>query len=722
MKSIRSKILLGILPLAALVFLVTIGMVSWKLTTLLSAKSDALVRDFTQKSLQSIENGHAFLLSRLADNASEVQKFTAGLGSDPTLGRAFEFGDLPLLKKILREDCQAHVIDFAFVFTRDGSLQAAFPADAQAEAAHQLFARLPSAGAPPHNAAGHAAILPLPTGLGGGAETHDNGALLAQAFLAPLADTLGQPTGFVLAGRILNDDAALLAPVAHFFGTDVMLSSGTTLVAWQKTKERAANGHDQQQRTLSQEALTGIAAANAPLNTTVTIGGAPHFASCSALRAPDGTLLGAACTALPRQEVEAQTTAIRQEGHQAVRDTRNWITVFSAIAFLLLTGSIALLTSIVIRPILDISVMIRDVVEGRVDLSKRLTVTSSDEAGAMAGHVNLFLDKFQSVMAKVATHSEQLAYAAQQLSTISDGITTTTRRVDEQTASAVTATEQISARLSSAASTSGDMTENANAASLAAEEMASNVNAVAASVEELSISIGDVAQSCNQASTLATIALNNCEASDTTMTELTHEAEAINQIISVITEIADQVKLLALNATIEAARAGEAGRGFAVVASEVKDLARQTAGATDKIATQIGKIQEKTAHVVSALGAIKDATQNVTMETATIAATIEQQAEATGTIARTVTETAHGAKVVSGTIRELSAGLERMVEETIGSSVHSAKEVSATVRSAQEAVSDATSGTEMMHFAAKELAAEAEALQQQISELLNFKK
>ncbi|WP_448204233.1 methyl-accepting chemotaxis protein [Azospirillum sp. sgz302134] len=194
----------------------------------------------------------------------------------------------------------------------------------------------------------------------------------------------------------------------------------------------------------------------------------------------------------------------------------------------------------------------------------------------------------------------------------------------------------------------------AGAVSGAAQLATSNVHAVAAAAEELSASVGEIARQVATASEVAQTAVREADSTNESVKGLAAAAQRIGDVVRLINEIASQTNLLALNATIEAARAGEAGKGFAVVASEVKNLASQTAKATEEIQQQIGAIQEETAHAVGAIGGITQTIASISGITTAIASAVEQQGAATTEITRNAHEAARGNEQVSANIDGLS--------------------------------------------------------------------
>ncbi len=153
-------------------------------------------------------------------------------------------------------------------------------------------------------------------------------------------------------------------------------------------------------------------------------------------------------------------------------------------------------------------------------------------------------------------------------------------------------------------STADSTSQQATSVAAAAEEASTNVEAVAAAAEELSSSIGEISRQVSQSNEIASNAATEAERSNKQVQGLAEAAQKIGEVVELISDIAEQTNLLALNATIEAARAGDAGKGFAVVAAEVKNLANQTAKATEEISSQIGGIQAATKDAVQAIGGI----------------------------------------------------------------------------------------------------------------------
>ena len=184
----------------------------------------------------------------------------------------------------------------------------------------------------------------------------------------------------------------------------------------------------------------------------------------------------------------------------------------------------------------------------------------------------------------------------------------------------------------------------------AAEQASANVQTVAAAAEQLSSSISEISRQVSESTQVAQAAVSEVQVTNEKVQGLAEAAGKIGEVINLITDIAEQTNLLALNATIEAARAGDAGKGFAVVAHEVKNLASQTAKATEEIGAQVSGIQNATEDAVTAIGSIGNTINQVSDIAAAIAAAVEEQGAATSEIARNVQEAASGTNEVSTNI------------------------------------------------------------------------
>jgi len=220
-------------------------------------------------------------------------------------------------------------------------------------------------------------------------------------------------------------------------------------------------------------------------------------------------------------------------------------------------------------------------------------------------------------------------------------------------------------------------TRQATAVAAASEEASTNVQTVAAATEELSSSVQEIGRQVAQSTLIASKAVDEAKKTDRTVSGLAESAQKIGEVVDLIRNIASQTNLLALNATIEAARAGDAGKGFAVVASEVKNLANQTAKATEDITAQIGSIQDATGEAVNAIKGIGNTIGENSSISSAIAAAVEEQNSATQEIARNVQQAAAGTQEVSsniGGVTEAARGTGVAANDVLGAAQGLAKQ------------------------------------------------
>lgn len=323
-----------------------------------------------------------------------------------------------------------------------------------------------------------------------------------------------------------------------------------------------------------------------------------------------------------------QTLAEQMEKEQETMILRT-----TAIEIGVLLGAIAIAIGVtlimnrgVAQPIATAVSRIQDIAQGEGDLTKRLEVNSKDEVGDLAAWLNRFIEKIHDIVKEIAQNTDQVLVAA--------------KKTTESSQSLSAGTEEMSVQSTSIAS--------------ASTQMSQNIQVISSSVEEMSTSVAEVARKTSEAANVAGEADRTAIEASRTISELGDSATEIGKVIETIVNIANQTNLLALNASIEAAGAGEAGRGFAVVASEVKELARQSAVASEDIKGRIHAIQSNTRKAVDAIGSITEVIAQVNNISAAIASAVEEQSITSKEIARNVEQSAQAAGDVTRNIAGVS--------------------------------------------------------------------
>jgi methyl-accepting chemotaxis protein len=305
--------------------------------------------------------------------------------------------------------------------------------------------------------------------------------------------------------------------------------------------------------------------------------------------------------------------------------------VMCGISLLLLLAIASRVTLSISRGLDSFSAQFRRMAEAN-DLTSRVDQERKDEIGELGRCLNLFVEKVHNILSQIDRAVQAVSGASAELSTTSQQIGANSEETSAQARIVSTATEHVS----------------------------QNLQTVATGAEEMGASIKEIAKNASEAAKIATSAVRVAETTTATVSKLGMSSSEIGQVIKVITSIAQQTNLLALNATIEAARAGEAGKGFAVVANEVKELAKETAKATEDISRKIEAIQTDTKAAVEAIASISEVINQVNGISNTIATAVEEQNATTNEMARNVSEAAQG----SGEITSNIAGVAQAAEST----------------------------------------------------------
>ncbi len=363
---------------------------------------------------------------------------------------------------------------------------------------------------------------------------------------------------------------------------------------------------------------------------------------------------------------------------------------------------------------------------GRGNLQAELDIQSKDEIGEMAEDLNLSVKNLTEIIRELMSTTENLTKSAESLSSVSSQMAQNAEEMNAQATSVAASSEEISSGVSTVAASAEEasatvtniasMTEemsaavknvadagrktsvNANMMASSSDEMSDQVNRIASSIEEMTASLNEVSRNTAQGSRISSDANKMTERINSRMDVLVASSKKIGKIVSVIKDIADQTNMLALNATIEASGAGEAGKGFAVVAGEVKELAKQSADASDEIASQIDDIQVSTEEAVASIKEINQVIEQIAAINETIASAIEEQTATAGEISRSVVDTAGNVKDVAQKAGESAVLMDEVAKSTVETSKTAGEvsrnidELSTTVKEVARSSSEASGG------------------------------
>lgn len=428
--------------------------------------------------------------------------------------------------------------------------------------------------------------------------------------------------------------------------------------------------------------------------------------------------------ALGKAKTQADSTIIKMKRATVISSSVSVlaiIVVLAATVFLLVKKFV----SVPLNKTVD---MLRDIAEGEGDLTRRLEITSSDEVGEVAKWFNAFVERLQDTIKKVARDVTDLNTSSDRLSAISADMSqkaddmsqrssnaaeatentaanirnmaAAAEEVSVQVASVGTSSENVSRNMKVIRAATADVSDNLNSVAAASEQMSSAVHTVASAIEEMYASLNEVAKNSGRGANVTNDASEKAEETSTMVNTLGEAAREIGDVVDLINGIASQTNLLALNAAIEAAGAGEAGKGFAVVANEVKELARQTSGATDEIRKKVEGMQNNTQVAIDAIKTIVDVINEINSIMTTIAAAVEQQTATTNEISKNISETVGSANSVTENVQnaanaatETSKNIQEAVEQGIAVSENLNEVAKGAVAIAKDAA-EASSGTD----------------------------
>lgn len=319
---------------------------------------------------------------------------------------------------------------------------------------------------------------------------------------------------------------------------------------------------------------------------------------------------------------------------------RNSIILITLITLLLVGIAIFFAARSIVGPINNAVASIKDIAQGEGDLTKRLPAEGKDEMGELSRWFNIFVEKLQGIIKELADGTKSVDESASSLSLVSKGVSQNASETSKRSENVAISAEEMTASLSSVAA--------------GMEQSTTNISMVASAAEEMSATIAEIAGNSEMAHTISEEAVGKAKSTSLKINDLHKAAQAINKVTETITEISEQTNLLALNATIEAARAGDAGKGFAVVANEIKELAKQTAAATQNIKKQIGEVQGTTEETTTEIDQISVVINRVNEIVASISAAVTQQSTATDEIAINISQASQGLVEVNENVNQIS--------------------------------------------------------------------
>ncbi len=288
----------------------------------------------------------------------------------------------------------------------------------------------------------------------------------------------------------------------------------------------------------------------------------------------------------------------------------------------------------------EAGVMFRDISEGEADLTQRLEIHSKDEIADMAHSFNIFIGKLQQMIQEIAEKADTLNSASEEMTELSRHFSSGADYMLMKSNTVAAATEELSSGVESIAE--------------AMSHASSNINTVVTSTEEMAVTVTDIAEQSEKARRITGRAVEKAMGASERVQEFGEAAKDIEKVTETIIEISDQTKLLALNATIEAARAGEAGKGFAVVANEIKELARNTALASQDIRKRIEGILNSIRGAVAEIIQITDVINEISDIVSVIAAAVDQQSVNNKDAAKSVSDISMGIRDVNQNLNQSS--------------------------------------------------------------------
>ncbi|WP_460624218.1 methyl-accepting chemotaxis protein [Kineococcus endophyticus] len=443
----------------------------------------------------------------------------------------------------------------------------------------------------------------------------------------------------VLSLALVPDEAGMAAAKTQLAKDDQTLTD-----AWTSYLATSPAASAAQQETYT-DRLAAYLAVRAQLETLAEANDTTGFITYrTATVNPAAQALSAAVDDLAATEKAAAAT-MATDGAAAYRQAVLVLSGLGALALLVAVVSAVAVSRSIARPLAQTLVVVEGLAQGRLDL--RVEHASRDEVGRLAAATNTSVERLGAVVSQISDNATSLAGSSEELTAVAT-------------------------QLSGGAAESAAQSQVVSAAT---EEIAANIGTVAAAGEEMTAAIREIAASTADASATAATAVSAAQDAGETIERLGRSSREIGDVVKLITSIAEQTNLLALNATIEAARAGEMGKGFAVVAGEVKELAQQTARATEEIVAKVEATQADASAATEVIAQIGEVIARIDGLQATIAAAVEEQSATTSEMVRNVTEVSGGSAEIAVNISGIAAAAEQTTTSA-GHTAATAEEVS----------------------------------------------
>ncbi len=435
----------------------------------------------------------------------------------------------------------------------------------------------------------------------------------------------------------------------------------------------------------------------------------------------------AACAEFKKMGWIVVSTVPQNEFLADVKKLRNISIIVGLLGLLISATVVWFVSSAISKAVNNVVERLKDIAQGEGDLTVRLAVDRTDEIGELARWFNTFLEKLQSIIAQVAENTSELTGSSENLNQTATQLASTAEELSAQSNAATNAisissegvqetaqgiqnissnsnmvaaaSEEVTSNLSTVAAAVTETSANMDTVAASTEQMNTSVSTIATAIEEMTASLAEVSSNSTQAANVATRASSVAQETSEAINTMGRSANEISKVVDLISGVAAQTNLLALNATIEAASAGEAGKGFAVVANEVKELAKQTAGATEDIREQVEALQYNSQSSVEAIQNIIGVIAEINTIAGTIAASVQEQTLTTNEIAQSINEASQGINEVSRNVQEAAKGTNEVscnVTQAVEGANEIAQNISTLASEAQNATQSAKGAADGM--------------------------